>query len=99
MVYLLSNDLPRKAEGRGQKEENIIFALSNQGFKAPKFIYEKKKKYVFRDAQRKKYCVPIESPKFIYGVSLLPSASCLLQNAIALVCNVNALKRIFVKRL
>jgi hypothetical protein len=30
--------LPKK--GRGQEAENIFFALSNQGFKAPKFIYE-----------------------------------------------------------
>lgn len=65
----------RKAEGRGQKEENIIFCPLPKGFKAPKFIYEKKKKSVFRDAQRKEYCVPIESPLFIYGVSLLPFAS------------------------
>jgi sterol desaturase/sphingolipid hydroxylase (fatty acid hydroxylase superfamily) len=35
----------QRAGDRRQEEENIIFAVSNQGFKAPKFIYEKKKKY------------------------------------------------------
>ncbi|MEH1780899.1 MAG: hypothetical protein V7L26_17650 [Nostoc sp.] len=29
----------QRAGGRGQKSENIIFALSNQGFRASKFIY------------------------------------------------------------
>jgi hypothetical protein len=53
-------------------------SLCHSWFKAPKFIYEKQKKYVFRDAQRKKYYIHIKSPKFIYGDYLLPPAFVLL---------------------
>ncbi|MDF5731394.1 MAG: hypothetical protein PUP92_26170 [Rhizonema sp. PD38] len=47
--------LPKK--GRGQRaamlKERKIFGLPDAtGFKAPKFIYEKRRKYVFRDASR-----------------------------------------------
>jgi hypothetical protein len=40
----------RKAEGRRQRVEGrkYNFFPLPKGFKAPKFIYEKKKKYVFR---------------------------------------------------
>ncbi|GAX46387.1 hypothetical protein NIES4075_74110 [Tolypothrix sp. NIES-4075] len=56
-----------RAEGR-----KYNFCPLPKGFKAPKFIYEKKKKYVFRDAQRKKYYIPIESPRiYLWG---FPSA-------------------------
>ncbi|MEH2060263.1 MAG: hypothetical protein V7K97_29835 [Nostoc sp.] len=74
---ILFTEERQRAEGR-----KYNFCPLLKGFRASKFIYEKKKKYVFRDAQRiafrislweKKYYVPIESPKFIYGVSLLPS--------------------------
>jgi hypothetical protein len=61
----------------------LIFDLPDAtGSKAPKFIYEKQNKNVFRDAQRKKYGVLIKSPKFIYGDSFcpLPPAFCLLNS-------------------
>ncbi len=44
------------------------------GFKAPKFIYEIKKNMYFETRSAAKYGVLIESPKFIYGDYLLPSA-------------------------
>ncbi|OUL35944.1 hypothetical protein BV375_00975 [Nostoc sp. 106C] len=67
--------LPKK--GRGQKEENIIFALCQKGLEQINLFMKKEKIYI-PSSRRKKYYVPIESRKFIYKVSLLPPASCLL---------------------
>jgi|GEM_PF-5301537 len=71
----------QRAEGRRQKGRKIFDLPDATGFKAPKFIYEKQRKYVFRDAQRKKYYVLVKSPDFSYGDSFcpLPSAFCLLK--------------------
>jgi hypothetical protein len=61
----------QRAEGRGQKEENIIFALCHSWFKTPKFIYEKKKKYVrSRRAALLNTTSLLNKSAFIYGVSI-----------------------------
>ncbi len=59
-----------------QQKENIIFALSNQGFRASKFIYEKNKNIFSETRSASKNTSVIISPKFIYGDSfcLLPPA-------------------------
>jgi hypothetical protein len=61
----------QRAEGR-----KYNFCSAPKGFRANKFM--KKEKIYIPSSRRKKYYVPIESLKFIYRVSLLPPASCLL---------------------
>ena len=56
---------------KGKEGEEDITALREvksqkskvkKGMQAPEFIYGKRRKYVFRDAQRKKYYVHATSP-------------------------------------
>jgi hypothetical protein len=75
------DSLPEK--GRGQKEENIIFSLCNQGFKAPKFIYEKKNMYFETRSARNTTSLLNPLNLFMgFPFCLLPPAFCLLNNPV-----------------
>jgi hypothetical protein len=75
----INQSLPKK--GRGQKAEGIkyIFVLCHKGLKPLNLFMKKNKKIFFsRYVVREKKVSLLETPKFIYGVSLLPSAFFLL---------------------
>jgi len=62
-------------EAEGSYVRNFNGLPDATGFEAPKFIYEKQRKYVFRDAPRKKYYVLAKSLEFIYRDSFCPLPS------------------------
>jgi hypothetical protein len=57
-----------------QKGE-IYFPSAMHGHRATKFIYEKQKKMYFETHSTKNTASKVKSPKFIYGILLLPSVS------------------------
>jgi len=66
----LYSSSPKKgsyAEGRGQKGRHLRMCPMLQGFEAPKFIYEKQRKYVFRLVGARNTASLRSSPEFIYG--------------------------------
>jgi hypothetical protein len=59
--YISFTEERQRAEGRGQKEENIIFALCLHGLKPLNLFMKKRKNMYFETRSAHIYYVPIES--------------------------------------